>query len=165
MEFDMVRADWVKDYPDLVELLSKADPTVVQAWPNSDFGTGEDGLPLAMTVRIEPLGARLLRQQPREVRRQMTVNGRRVDLRSERAHMIVTPPVENLIIMAHIWMKRLETEQDQRAWRANRLNLERLLTYRGHELPLALKDDVIKALDKYPKPLAGKTEPNADVGS
>ena len=95
----------------------------------------------------------------------MTVDGKRVDLRSERAHMIVAPPVENLIIMASVWMKRLETEWDQRAWRANRLNLERLLTYRGHELPLPLKDDIIKALEKYPNPLTGKTELNADGGS
>jgi hypothetical protein len=138
---------------------------VVEAWPNVDFGTDEDGLPLAMTVKIKPGAAAFLREHPRAVHRQITIDGKRVDIRSERAHMIVTPPVENLIIMASIWMKRLETEQDQRAWRANRLNLERLLTYRGHELPLALKDDVIKALDKDPKPLAGKSEPNADVGS
>ena len=144
----MIRGDWPSQYWDL---LDKMDPTLIEVWPNNEYQDAS-GQPASMDVRIKPKGLSLLQQRPREVHRQVTVDGKGIDLRNDRSRMIVTPPIENLIIMATVWMNRLKTERNIGPWRANRLTLDRLLAYRGHELPPMLKDQLISALEKYIEP-------------
>jgi len=154
--------DWT-NYSELINLC-KANPHLVEVYPNNQVRTA-DGQPAINSIRIKPPALKLLKEKlPRQVHRQTTVDGKRVDLRSERAHMIVTPPIENLIVTAPLWIHELQVETERGAWRAIRLKLERLLAYRGHELPLQLKDDIITALQNHTKPTSGNNELNADGG-
>lgn len=164
-EFEMIRTDWPDKYSDLVNLLKTTDPTVVEAWPNYDYGTDEKGQTNAVHVSIKPLGLRLLKERPQEVHRQVTVNGKKVDLRNERALMILTPPIENLVTMIPLWVQQLRIEREPRPWRAIYLKLDRLLTYRGHELPVKSKNYLISVLSEYTSSNNGDQSPNANEGT
>jgi hypothetical protein len=82
----------------------------------------------------------------REVRRQVTVDGKQVDLRNGRNHMILFPPISNLIDLAQVWLHQLETEDDRTVLRAVRMDLQRLIAYRGNELPPDLKRIILLTL-------------------
>lgn len=156
-DFDMIKADWPSDY---VDLLGKVDSSLIQTWPVQDFRE-KDGQLAAIHVRIRPAGLSLL-QRPRAVHRQVTVDGKKVDLRSGRDYMLMTAPIENLAEQAPTWLKELEAEQDLKAFRAKRLQLQRLLAYRAHELPPMLHDRIISVLDQLIKPSDGDQPQNAE---
>ena len=153
--FEMIRGDWPSQYWDL---LDKMDPTLIEVWPNNEY-QDSSGQPASMDVRIRPKGLELLHlhqwQRPREVHRQVTIDGKKVDLRNDRARMIVTMSVESLVALTPIWIEQLQIEREPRPQRAMRLQLERLLAYRGPDLPLILKDKVITALMNHNKKVNG----------
>jgi len=164
-EFDMIRSDWPDKYVDLTNLLKTASPGVVEAWPNYDYGTDQSGQANAMHISIKPLGLALLKEQPRRVHSQLTVDGRKIDLRNERAYMILVPPIENLVARIPTWVKLLKTERDPRAWKAIYLKLDRLLTYRGHELPPKSKNYLNSVLYECISPNNGNQPINGNEGT
>jgi hypothetical protein len=161
LEVKVFLVDWLAKFPDF-EALVKAcsDQGLVNAWPTNMYDRDQFGLrakgaePVVLwTFQFTPKGidrmklkALDLLKEQRQARRQITVDGKHVDLRNERAHMILTPPIENLLPLADIWLKELESETDPRAKRAIGLTLKRLQAYRGHELPLELKHRILRAL-------------------
>ena len=104
-EFEMHSCNW-KNYSELIEL-SKAHPDIVEIYPNNEL-MDEKGQPAISFVKILPRGIKLIKKRPRENKRQVTINGKKIEIRSERASMILAPPIENLIIMARVWMNHLE---------------------------------------------------------
>jgi hypothetical protein len=146
-EFELVTRLWQPKYPDLQQLIEAAQASnCIEAFPVETWNAGIRQQNWHVTVT--PRGLEIAKAEPREVSREVRIAGKRVDLRSERAHMILTPPIENLLPLAEIWMQRLDEERDPRAWRACRLTLDRLLAYRGHELPVQLRERIIEKLGK-----------------
>jgi hypothetical protein len=139
VEFDMRSCDW-ENYSALLDLL-KANANLVEAFPNNDV-RDEKGQPAITFVRIKPDGLKLLKEKLREVHRQITVDGKKVDLRSGWNHLILTCDIENLELLASNWLRQLKAEKEPRVWRAVQMNLMKLLAYRGRELSSELKDRI-----------------------
>ena len=140
-EFDVKIDDWgAADYAEFVKL-AEANPTIVEVFPNKQV-TDENGQPAITGIKVKPPGVGMLREQPRKVHRQVTINNEKVDLRSERALMILTPPIENLELVARVWLRQLESETEPRVLRRIRMDLLRLLAWRGKELSMELKDRI-----------------------
>jgi hypothetical protein len=144
----MIQAvEWVHDFPDIELLLSSAsEQGLVDAFPRRELGQNEREEWNYWDVTLRPKLVKILKGRPREARRQTTIDGRRVDLRSERAHMILTPPIENLIPLVNIWIQELEIETDHKVRRAIALTLKRVQAYRGHELPAESRERILGAL-------------------
>jgi hypothetical protein len=158
----MLKSDWPLEYFDL---LAKVDSSLIEIFPNNEL-RDDSGQPCATCVHIKPEGLKLLRDRSRVVHRQITVEGKKIDLRNGRAHLILAPPLENLVSIVPIWIGELQREREPRTWRAIRLQLERLLIYRGHELPLELKDRLVSVLNECTQPNTdGSMPPNVDEGT
>jgi hypothetical protein len=132
-----VRVDDWKNYLDLVDLLRKADPTIVQAWPNNEV-VDANGQSALMDVEIKPLGMKLLKDQPREVHRQIKIDGENIDVRSERWASVVGVPVENIIADVKRDLKKLAREGDLAARKGIIMDWRRILRAKRHELPTVL---------------------------
>ena len=148
--FEMIRGDWPSEYWDLLE---KMDPTLIEAWPNNEYKDAS-GQPGSTSVRIKPKGLELLHQlqRPREVHRQVTIDGKHVDLRNSKNHLLMTVPIEHLEVVAPLWLNDFKTEQDLRAFRALRMKLQDLLAYRCSELSPPLKNMITSVLMTHSKP-------------
>jgi len=82
----------------------------------------------------------------RTVHRQATIEGRKVDLRNGRNHMILTANIEDLLDLAPVWLTMLETKTDPRARSAIEITLQCLIAYRGRELPENLRQIILSTL-------------------
>jgi hypothetical protein len=146
--FDVLADDWPGRYPDLVKLLTGLDRTLVDAFPNKSL-CDERGEALAFTVKVLPRGLQLLKGQPRQVHRQVAVDGQRIDLRTMVGHVIATPYIENLADACRIWLADLQKERKATARRKVRILLSRAIGIRGQELQgfdPALKARIMQAL-------------------
>ena len=107
--------------------------------PGLHLNTREPPLPAGQTA-IETV------TETREVKRQITVAGNKIDVRSGRVFEIMTPPIQNLIDVAPCWIQQLGNERDLSVRRRIRLDLQRLVQLRGHELPPNLKTIILTIL-------------------
>jgi hypothetical protein len=163
--FDMDMADWLEAYPDLLGLIARAKG-LLEAWPTLQQ-TLEDGkTPATCTIRLKPATVELLRKQigERQVRRQKTVNGKAVDLRNRRGHMILTCPVQNLVVLVRHWENIALYEPYQRMRHAAEINLETALACRtGNGEPTDLPDQVrLEILDTLAKVARNRVLQNAN---
>jgi len=140
VEFEMRCGDW-PNYTDLINLC-KANPNLVEVYPNNQV-TDENGQPAINSVRIKALGLRLLKEAPRQVHRQVTVDGEKIDVRSIVGKMLFTTAVPNLADACRIWLSDLTNERKATARRKVRILLSRAIGIRGEEL--AEHDPLLKA--------------------
>jgi hypothetical protein len=154
-EFDLILTEWIKVCPDLEYLLTHADRALIEAWPIKP----EYGNEITYGVIIKPLGMKKLRaKKPREGSRQVSFNGKHYDTRNGRNQIILLSPIETLADLAPIWIDQLEAEQDLRASRGMRLQLERLYALRGKELTPELRDRILTGLKSHAKRMNGRLE-------
>jgi len=155
--FDVLADDWPGRYPDLVHLLTGLDSSLVDAFPNNSL-CDEDGQPLAFTVKVLPRGLQLLKSQTRQVHRQVTVSGQKIDLRTMVGHVLATPDIENLADACRLWLTDLKYERPT-ARNKVRILLERAIGIRGTELAAynpQLKAEIMGALAS---PIAFRRKP------
>jgi hypothetical protein len=144
-EFDVDLTQWLEEYPDLVKLIEACDGSTIDAWPRAD-------LPQTYTIRLKPRTLELLQAQlqqkpgPKTCNRQITVDGKHVDIRNKRGLMMLNSPIENLLALAEVSIEELAREIDPKVRRAHVMYLRDLIGFRGHELPERRRDTILEAL-------------------
>jgi hypothetical protein len=83
---------------------------------------------------------RELRQQP--VHRQVTVDGRAVDLRNRANFDLLNADIKDVENVAYSWLHELRTTANKRVKRGVKLALQRTLLLRGRQLPQDLYDTI-----------------------
>jgi hypothetical protein len=133
----MVRGDW-PNYEELVKQFHNTDPKMVEAWPNQEYGTDEHGQPNALSVIVKPLGLQQLKEEPQEVRRQVTIDGTRVDLRNRSNFDLVNTGIEQVEVVAQSYLTQLRNKPIKKVRRACKCQLQRIMLLRGPELHCGL---------------------------
>ena len=132
-ECELRSDDW-QNYSDLVDLLQKADPAVVEAWPNNDL-RDENGQPAITFVRIKPNGLKLLKEQPQRVHRQVTINGEKPDIRNDVNHEILLSRIRDLAeVTIPSWIKNCKHDPNPKVRHASQLRLQKAVMLRGNDL-------------------------------
>jgi hypothetical protein len=156
--FDLARGDWITAYPDLVELLEESKQFGAEVYPNKSCLDPEDGNPLVFFIKLPVnLQQQFEQRNQKIVRRQITIDGKEVDLRNGRNHMLLTCKLENLQSLLPHWVNMLLHEPDSKTKRSIEMNLERLIAYRGHELPPDVKQSILDALASIDQKVAVTT--------
>ena len=146
-EIMLQTVEWVHDYPDIEQLLSSAsEQGLVDAFPKRELGQNEREEWNYWDVTLRPKLVKILKAQPREVRRQVTVDGQHVDIRNKKGLMMATSPIENLLALAQVSLEEVTRETDPKVRRAHVMYLRDLIGFRGHELPEQRKAAILEAL-------------------
>jgi hypothetical protein len=135
-EFDLEVNQWLGEYPDLLKLLKGMKNTQLEAWPNLESGHSDKDctMPAAFRVRLSPMTlARFWETAHRQPVRQITVNGKRHDLRNGRNYEVAISAIEDLAVTAECWMHNLN-DLNPRKRNASERFLQTTLNLRGREL-------------------------------
>jgi len=134
--------DRFPDFRELIEACVRED--LCEAWPSVECEIdrwhlpAKDALPKeSYNIRLTPRGLLCMKEIAKELRpvyRQATIDGEKVDLRSGVALMIATAEIANLADIARLWLACVKNEQGDRGRSKPRINLERVIGWRGHEL-------------------------------
>jgi len=128
-------AEWIRDYPDIERLLKAAtEQGLIDAWPKREEGQDQREHWNFWDIALRPKLVRILKAEPRIVRRQVSVDGQALDLRTMVGRMLFTTSVENLADACRIWLADLKNERKAAARRKVRILLERAIGIRGQEL-------------------------------
>jgi hypothetical protein len=153
-EFRVLLTDYLERFPDFRELIegSKREG-LCEAWPSAECEIDRWNLPAKdaqlkefYNIRLTPPGLLCMKEIAKEltpVHRQATIDGEKVDLRSGVALMIATAEIANLADTARLWVACVKNGQGDRGRSKPRINLERVIGWRGHEL--AAYDPELKA--------------------
>ena len=140
-------ADWVRKYPDLVQLIKESkDRGEIDAIPSNAELDRPDRVPCFYLIIVKPDMSRILENEPLRVHRQVIIDGRHVDVRNKRGLMMTTSPIENLLALAQVSLEELAREADPKVRRAHVMYLRDLIGFRGHELPEQRKAAILEVL-------------------
>jgi hypothetical protein len=153
-EFRVLLTDYLERFPDFRELIEASKREgLCEAWPTAECEMDRWNLPAKdaplkelYNIRLTPHGLLCMTEIAKELRpvhRQATIDGEKVDLRSGVALMIATAEIANLADTARLWLACVKNEQGDRGRSKPRINLERVIGWRGHEL--AAYDPELKA--------------------
>jgi len=142
-QFDMMRKEWPENYLDWMILTGKVVPTMLKAWSNQD-SKDEDGRFSFITVRFTPLGLKLMRELgeglkmmregPKTHRRQITIEGKEIDLRNRANFDIAVAGIKEVEGVAQSYLTQLRNRPNKRVRRRLKCELQRVLLMRGPEL-------------------------------
>ena len=133
-DFEMICGDWPDNYLELVRLLQTADQNIVKGWPSAESGTDQAGHPNAWSVRIRPLGVKMLQERPRQVHRQVTVDGVKFDVRSRVNFELLNADIEQVHVVAESYLTQLRNKPNLRTRKRLKCELHRVMMLRGPEL-------------------------------
>jgi len=105
--FVSIPSDWIKQYPDLLEILKEAAKSnMIMLWPDNNV-TDEDGYH-PQEVTLKPPTLKLLKSRLREAHCQARRGPRkRLDPRNSKGALILYSSIHGLAINAKCWLNNL----------------------------------------------------------
>ncbi len=160
-EFDVHLSDWSAE-EDLMQLLKDAKAAnKLEAWPNRDV-CDENGNPMLVTVRLRPSTVDALRQETRQpLRRQVTIEGKEIDLRNGANHEILGARIEDLASVTKSYLSNLRNDPEPKVRRASQIRLHKVLLLRGGDFERhfpELRHEIEAAIAAPWKPIQEKPE-------
>jgi len=168
-KFDLDVQYWIQEYPNLLDLIHVANGPLLEALPIPGT-TLEDGqTPALVTISLMPRTLELLKAGPRERPgpktngRQVTIEGREIDLRNRANFDLLHARIENVENVAESYLHQIRNNHTKAQRRACMCQLHRLLLLRGPQLRRDLFGSVCLRLgaslpaDFWHLPNVGKT--------
>jgi hypothetical protein len=144
-------AEWLHDFPDIELLLSSAsEQGLIDAFPRRELGQNEREEWNYWDVTLRPKLVKILKGQPREVRRQVTIAGKHVDVRNGINQEIMQADADSLnTILVPWWIKNLQDPQSRKR-NASERALQKVVALRLHDIS---EENIIKIRELARQPV------------
>jgi len=137
VRFELHTPEWIHDYPDIEQLIAYAsEQGLVDAVPSSGIGQDEAGHWYLWTITLRPKLVKILKGQApgKDVRRQVTIDGKEVDLRNRANFDLVNARIEDVEAVTQSYLHQLRNSPIRGQRRACMCQLHRVMLLRGPEL-------------------------------
>ncbi len=146
--YDLEVEQWLGEYPNLLDLIDADDGSLFDARPNSGTMLDDGKTPALITIALKPRTLERLkaatreRPGPRSNNRQLTIEGKEIDLRNRANFDLVNADIRNVENLARSYMHQFRTRPTKRQRRRLICELDRLMLLRGQELSRPLYDSI-----------------------
>jgi hypothetical protein len=137
-QFDLDMQEWLEEYPDLSKLIEASNGVLLDAWPVPGIILEDGKTPAVYTIQLKPRTLEFLQASrekpgPKTHDRQITIQGKQIDLRNRANFDLLNAHIEDTENVSQSYLHQFRSEPTKRQRRRLTCELHRVMVLRGRE--------------------------------